>query len=90
VVVVPQGSLISPIWFSFTNLQIYHSRPRNLLSVCIWKGNSDMCKIWALWPRTNLLRLKLAKSMVLPRYRGHLLSHIEAKNLGITFNYDLS
>jgi hypothetical protein len=55
------------------------------------------------WSRANLLRiLNPAKNMVLPIYREQLLGSLlalflgndfipyKAKNLGVTFNYDLS
>jgi hypothetical protein len=85
------------------DLQIYHSRPKDLLSECIREVNSDLRKIFE-WSCANLLRLNSAKSMVLPIYRGHLLDLFpplflgdkfipyvyKAKNLGITISYDLS
>jgi hypothetical protein len=54
------------------DLQIYHSRSRNLLSECIREVNSDLRKIFE-GSRANLMRLNSAKSIVLPIYRGHLL-----------------
>jgi hypothetical protein len=50
------------------DLQIYYNRPRDLLSECIREVNSDLRRIfeWPRGPRANLLRLNLAKSMVLP------------------------
>jgi hypothetical protein len=54
------------------DLQIYYSRPRDLLSEYIWEVKSDLRKIFE-WSSANLLSLNPAKSMVLPVYRGHLL-----------------
>jgi hypothetical protein len=65
--------------------------------------NSDLRRIIE-WSRVSLLRLNPAKSMVLPIFRGHLLAPLpprflsddfipyvyKAKNLGVTFSYDLS
>jgi hypothetical protein len=54
------------------DLQIYHSRPRDMLSEYIQKVNCDLHKIFE-WSRVNFLRSNSAKSMVLPIYREHLL-----------------
>jgi hypothetical protein len=80
------------------DLQIYHTRPRDLLSECIQEVNSDLRKIFE-WSHANLLRLNPSKSLVLSMYRGHLLGHLppvflvddiipnvyKANNNGVTF-----
>jgi hypothetical protein len=55
------------------DLQIYHSRPKDLLSECIQEVNSDLSK------------LNPAKCMMLPIYRGHLLGPLSALFLGDNF-----
>jgi hypothetical protein len=61
------------------DLQIYHSRPKDLLSDCIREVNSDLRKIFE-WSRANFLRFNPAKSILLPIYRGHLLSPLFVEN----------
>jgi hypothetical protein len=66
------------------DLQIYHSRPRNLLSESIREVNSDIRKIFE-WSRANHLTLNPTKSMVLPIYCGHLLDPLPPLFLGEDF-----
>jgi hypothetical protein len=54
------------------DLQIYHSRPREMLFECIREVNSDLSRVFE-WFLVNSLKLNPAKSMVLPIYRNHLL-----------------
>jgi hypothetical protein len=54
------------------DLQIYHSRPRDMPSECIQKVNCDLRKFFE-WSRVNFMRSNSAKSMVLFIYREHLL-----------------
>jgi hypothetical protein len=82
------------------DLQIYHSRPREMLVECIREVNSDPSKVFE-WPLANSLKFNPSKSMVLPIYRNHLLGPLpalflcndfipyvfKAKNLGVTFSY---
>jgi hypothetical protein len=83
------------------DLQIYHSRPREMLFKC--EVNSDLSKVFE-WSLANSLKLNPSKSMVLPINRTHLLGPFaavflgedfipyvfKAKNLGVTFSYDLN
>jgi hypothetical protein len=76
--------------------QIYHNRPRELLFECIRQVNNDLS--------ANSSKLNPSNSMVLPIYRNHLLGPLpalfldddfmpyvfKAKNLGVTFSYDLN
>jgi hypothetical protein len=54
------------------DLQIYHSRPREMLFECTRGVNSDLSKVFE-WSLANSLKLNPAKSMVLPIYKNHLL-----------------
>jgi hypothetical protein len=54
------------------DLQIYHSRPREMLLKCICKVNSDLSKVFE-WSLANSLKLNPLKSMMLRIYRNHLL-----------------
>jgi hypothetical protein len=49
------------------DLQIYHSRPREMLFECIREVNSDLSKVFE-WFLANSLKLNPSKSMVLPIY----------------------
>jgi hypothetical protein len=83
------------------NLQINHSRPREMLFECICEVNSDLSKVFE-WSLANYLKLNPAKSI--PIYRNHLLGPFpalflgedfipyvfKAKNLGVTFSYSLN
>jgi hypothetical protein len=85
------------------DLQIYHSRPRKMLFKCICEVNSDLSSVFK-WSLANSLKLNSSKYMVLPINRNHLLGPLpslflgddfipyffKAKNLGITFSYDLN
>jgi hypothetical protein len=78
------------------DLQIYHSRPKKMLFECIREDNSDLSRVFN--------PLNPSKSMVLPIYRNYLLGPlpalflvdefipyvVKAKNLGVTFSYDLN
>jgi hypothetical protein len=66
------------------DLQIYHSRPREMLFECIREVNSDLSKIFE-WSLANSLKLNPSKSMVLPIYRNHLLGPLLALFLGDDF-----
>jgi hypothetical protein len=67
------------------DLQIYHSRPREMLFECIRKVNNDLSKVFE-WSLANSLKLILSKSMVLPIYRNQLLGPLPALFLGDDFN----
>jgi hypothetical protein len=54
------------------DLQIYHSRQREMLFECIRGVNSDLSKVFE-WSLANSLKLNPSKSMVLPIYRNYLL-----------------
>jgi hypothetical protein len=68
----------------------------------IRKVNSDLSRVFE-WALANSLKLNPSKSMVLPIYRNYLLGPLpalfhgdyfisyvfKAKNLGVTFVYDL-
>jgi retron-type reverse transcriptase len=47
------------------DLQIYHSRPKEMLFECIREVNSDLSKAFE-WSFANSLKLNPSKSMVLP------------------------
>jgi hypothetical protein len=85
------------------DLQIYQSRPREMLFECISEVNSDRSKVFECF-LANSLKLNPSKSMVLPIYRNHLLGPLsalflgddfipdilKAKNLGVALSYDLN
>jgi hypothetical protein len=74
-----------------------------LIKKCIREVNSDLSKVFE-WSLANSLELNPSKSMVLPIYRNYLLGPFpalflgddfipyvfKAKNLGVTFSYDLN
>jgi Reverse transcriptase (RNA-dependent DNA polymerase) len=51
------------------DLQIYHSRPREMLFECICEVNSDLSRVFE-WSLVNSLKLNPSKSMVLPIYKN--------------------
>jgi hypothetical protein len=59
------------------DLQIYHSRPKEMLFECIREVNSDLSKVFE-WSFANSSKLNPSKSMVLPIYRNHLLGPLPA------------
>jgi hypothetical protein len=61
------------------DLQIYHSRPKEMLFECIREGDLSKAFEWSL---ANSLKLNPSKSMVLPIYRNHLLGPLPALFLG--------
>jgi hypothetical protein len=58
-------------------LQMYHSRPMEMLFECIRKVNSNLFRVFE-WSLANSLKLNSLKSMVLPIYRNYLLSPLPA------------
>jgi hypothetical protein len=84
-------------------MQIYHSRPREMLFESIREVNSDLPKVFE-WSLANSLKLNSLKFMVLPIYRNHLFGPLpalflgddfipyvfKAKNLGVTFSYNFN
>jgi hypothetical protein len=66
------------------DLQIYHSRPKEMVFEFIRAVNSDLSKVFG-WFLANSLKLNLSKSMVLPIYRNHLLDPLPALFLGDYF-----
>jgi hypothetical protein len=81
------------------DLQVYYSRPRELLFECIREVNNNLSSVFE-WSLANYLKLNPSKSMVLPIHRNHLLGPLpalfldddfipyvfKAKNLGVTFS----
>jgi hypothetical protein len=59
------------------DLQIYHSRPKEMLFECIREVNSDLSEVFE-WSFANSSKLNPSKSMVLPIYRNHLLGPLPA------------
>jgi hypothetical protein len=84
------------------DLQIYLSRPREMLFECIREVNSDLSRVFEC-SLANSLKLNLSKSMVLLIYRNYMLGPIsalflgvdiipyvfKANNLAVTFSYDV-
>jgi hypothetical protein len=83
---VSQGSPIPSLCFSLfidevldflkyhmyvDNLQIYHTRTREILFEFIREVKSDLSKVFE-WSLVNSFKLNPSKSMVLPIYRNHL------------------
>jgi hypothetical protein len=59
------------------DLQIYHSRPREMLFECIREVNSDLSKVFE-WSLANSLKLNPSKSMVLATIQKSLIRFCSA------------
>jgi hypothetical protein len=66
------------------DLQIYHSRPREMLIECIREVNRDLSRVFE-WSLANSLKLNPSKYMVLPINRNCLSGPLPALFLGDDF-----